>query len=67
MVKEQNINMTNQIKDHDGYENSSGRKKAMIKKEIAKKMKKYKDGTDIPKSKWGARQGNFMKVHPLDR
>ena|SRR3990167_8234511 len=26
-----------------------------------------RDGTDIPKSKWGTKQGNWQKVHPLDR
>lgn len=26
-----------------------------------------KDGTGTPKAKWGTKQGNFMKVHPLDR
>jgi hypothetical protein len=28
---------------------------------------KTKDGTGVPKAKWGTKQGNFMKVHPLDR
>lgn len=31
------------------------------------KKGRYKGGSDIPASKWGGKQGNWEKVHPLDR
>lgn len=74
MVKEQNIKYMSKsgYGDSMGYSAKGSKKMAAEyrskqKERMAKKMKKHKDGTDIPKSKWGARQGNFMKVHPLDR
>lgn len=48
-------------------EHVHGMKLSGKKEKVARKMKSHKDGTDIPKHKWGAKQGNFMKVHPLDR
>ncbi len=38
-----------------------------MKKTKTPKKNKRRDDIGLPKHKWGTKQGNWQKVHPLDR